>query len=92
MEKRIAMALTRKIANAIMRAMDWKQLVAEIRGAGLSQAEIGSRLGKSQVWVSELASGRYANPKWDDGQALIALHREVTRVQPELDAPPAAAV
>ena len=64
-----------------MRGMDWKQLIAEIRGAGLTQSGIGFRIGKSQVWVSDVESGRYTDLKWADGQALIALHAEVTSAQ-----------
>lgn len=57
--------------------MDWKLLFSEIRAAGLSQIQIGDRLGKSQAWVSAAASGKYIDLKWGEGQAIIALHAEV---------------
>jgi hypothetical protein len=54
--------------------MDWKTLISEIQGAGLTQIEIGKALGKSQAWVADALKGRYDDLKWSDGQALIALH------------------
>ncbi|MRR49350.1 MAG: hypothetical protein EG825_00300 [Rhodocyclaceae bacterium] len=55
--------------------MDWKKLIEEIQLRGLSQAEIGKELGRSQAWVADVVRGRYDDLKWSDGQALIALHR-----------------
>ena len=57
--------------------MDWKTLIEEIQASGLSQAEIASRLGKSQAWVSAVLSGKYCDLKWSDGQSLIALRNEL---------------
>ena len=75
-----------------MAPMNWQLLIAQLQGAGLSQVEIGQRLGKSQAWVSAAARGRYDDLRWADGQALIALHREVTAPQASLaETPPAAA-
>lgn len=56
--------------------MDWKTLISEIRAEGLSQADIGAALSKSQAWVADVASGRYADLKWSDGEALLKLHDE----------------
>ena len=56
--------------------MIWKTLILELQEAGLSQAEIGARMGKSQAWVSAAACGKYDDLKWRDGQALIALRNE----------------
>lgn len=60
-----------------MRRMDWKTLITEIQAAGLSQLEIGRRLGKSQAWVSAAATGKYDDLKWSDGEALRVLHAEI---------------
>lgn len=57
--------------------MDWTLLIAQIRAVGLSQVQIGERLGKSQAWVSAAASGKYRDLKWAEGQAVVALHAEV---------------
>jgi hypothetical protein len=59
------------------RRMNWKLLLSEIRAAGLSQIQIGERLGKSQAWVSAAMGGKYLDLKWGEGQALIALHAQV---------------
>ena len=61
--------------------MDWKHLISEIRAAGLSQMQICERIGKSQAWVSAASSGKYADLKWADGQALISLHKQVCNKQ-----------
>lgn len=61
--------------------MNWKLLISEIRTTGLSQIQIGKRLGKSQAWVSAVLGGKYLDLKWGEGQALIALHAEVTSRQ-----------
>lgn len=59
--------------------MNWKLLLSEIRAAGLSQIQIGERLGKSQAWVSAAMGGKYLDLKWGEGQAVIALHAEIVQ-------------
>ena len=61
--------------------MDWKKLISEIQACGYSQAAIGKDLGRSQVYIADIAKGRYSDLKWADGQALRRLHRKVTRQQ-----------
>lgn len=56
--------------------MDWKQLILEIQATGLSQAQVGELIGKSQAWVSAISKGIYSDVRWTDGQALIHLHDE----------------
>mgnify|MGYP001766519404 CR=1 FL=1 len=56
--------------------MDWKTLISEIRATGMSQADIGLAIGKSQAWVADVAAGRYADLKWSDGEALLKLRAE----------------
>ena len=63
--------------------MDWKLLIAQIRATGLSQVQIGERLGRSQAWVSAAASGKYLDLKWSEGEAIRALHAEVTNQHKE---------
>lgn len=58
--------------------MNWKNILAEISAAGLSQSAIGQRINRSQAWVSAAAQGKYEDLRWQDGQNLIALHAEVT--------------
>jgi transcriptional regulator with XRE-family HTH domain len=56
--------------------MNWKSLIQDLRNAGMSQAEIGKALGKSQGWVSAVMADGYADLKWGDGEALRRLHAE----------------
>lgn len=65
--------------------MDWKSLIADLQGAGMSQTAIGVTLGKSQAWVCAVGAGKYADLKWSDGEALRRLHAE--KVSPG-DTPP----
>lgn len=57
--------------------MDWKKLISEIFATGLTQAQFGERIGRSQAWVSAASSGKYEDVKWSDGQKIIALHAEL---------------
>ena len=49
----------------------------EISAAGLSQKEIGERLGKTQSWVSAAMCSVYSDLKWNDGQAIRRLHADL---------------
>lgn len=59
--------------------MNWKTLIADLDIAGMTQKQIGAALGKSQIWVSDVARGRYMDLKWRDGEALRKLHAEKAR-------------
>lgn len=56
--------------------MNWKQLISELQGTGMSQLEIGQQLGRSQAWVADIVRGRTDDLKWSDGEALRRLHGE----------------
>ena len=58
--------------------MDWKKLLQEIQATGLSQIDIGERIGRSQAWVSAAVAGKYQDLRWSDGEAIRSLHAEVT--------------
>ncbi|MER2537659.1 MAG: hypothetical protein ABTQ26_00305 [Azonexus sp.] len=58
--------------------MNWQTIISEIQAKGLSQNDIGQKLGKSQAWVSAASQGKYEDLRWQDGQKLLALHREIT--------------
>jgi len=70
--------------------MDWAKLIQEIQQAGMSQTEIGERIGRSQAWISAAASGKYQDVRWADGQALRKLHAEVVGGQQQLETKEAA--
>ena len=57
--------------------MDWKKLLQEIQESGLSQIEIGERIGRSQAWVSAAVAGKYQDLRWSDGESIRRLHKEV---------------
>lgn len=59
--------------------MNWQTLISEIQAQGVSQVVIGQRLGRSQAWVSAVAQGKYADLRWGDGKALLALFEELKR-------------
>lgn len=63
--------------------MDWKKLISELLDAGMSQVDIGRELGRSQAWVSVVATGKKSDVSWTDGHALIALHRARNRSAPK---------
>lgn len=46
----------------------------------MSQDQVGAHIGKSQSWVADVLKGRYKDIKWADGQSLISLYDEITRV------------
>lgn len=58
--------------------MDWKQIIAQLQAAGLSQAQIAARCGCVQATISDLASGKTSDPRHSLGQSLQALRYEVT--------------
>lgn len=58
--------------------MNWKDLIIDLRRAGLTQAEIGQAIGVSQVAVSDLHRGRTTTVRWEVGDALIKLHGQRT--------------
>ena len=59
--------------------MNWQTLISEIRAQGLSQVELGRRIGRSQAWVAAVVAGKYNDVGWSDGEALRRLHAEVTQ-------------
>lgn len=59
--------------------MNWQTILSEIRAHGLSQMEVARRLGRSQAWVAALAAAKYKDVSWTDGQALLALHAELSQ-------------
>lgn len=60
--------------------MNWKNIVAEIKGTGLTQAQIAESMGVATGTLSELCSGKVIEPKWSRGNALLALYaKRVTK-------------
>lgn len=59
--------------------MNWKNLIAQLQDAGLTQTEIASRCGTSQGTIGDLAAGRSTEPRFGLGSALIALLNTVSQ-------------
>jgi len=56
--------------------MDWNKIVTEIKERGMTQSQIADEIGVAAGTLSELCSGKIAEPKWSKGDALIALHEK----------------
>jgi predicted transcriptional regulator len=54
--------------------MDWKQLLADLRGRGWTQQLIAAHVQASQAAISDLNSGKTINPSYSVGRALVQLH------------------
>jgi predicted XRE-type DNA-binding protein len=55
---------------------NFQSMIRDLLATGMSQAQIGSALGKSQAWVAAVVGGQFKDLKWSDGNALVELHRE----------------
>lgn len=53
--------------------MDWKQVIGELTAHGYTQPEIAEQCDCGQATVSDLATGKTTNPKFNTAQALLAL-------------------
>ena len=53
--------------------MNFKRILEELVSQGLSQAEVGRRVGMAPPTVVDLMSGKQKSVKWETGEALIAL-------------------
>jgi predicted transcriptional regulator len=56
--------------------MNWKQIIHELMESGVTQAEIGTHIERSQGYISDLYSGRRKGLEYTAGQKLISLHAE----------------
>ncbi len=72
--------------------MDWKNLLARLAAAKLTQVQIAERCGVSQSTISDLARGATKSPGFELGMKLRELLAEVPPDVPANDnvAPPAA--
>lgn len=62
-----------------MERMNWKQLITDLKTAGLGQEQIAQACGCSQATVSELLHSPTKQPSHPLGEALRALHRKHLR-------------
>lgn len=60
--------------------MQWKNVISEIQtNASLTQPQIASKAGCAQTTISDLATGKTAEPRHSLGEALLALRRQTQR-------------
>lgn len=59
--------------------MNWKNLIADLIASGMTQVQIATKAGCSQASISELQTGKTAQPNYAIGSALVALHKKATR-------------
>ena len=57
---------------------DWQRIVADLRQRMLLR-DIGEAVGLNPATIGALGRGQYAQPNWEAGQALLALHRRKVR-------------
>jgi predicted transcriptional regulator len=53
--------------------MDWKTVIAELAGLGVTQPQIAEACRCSQSAISQLATGRIKDPRDSIGQAIRAM-------------------
>ena len=56
--------------------MNWQKIIIDLCDSGLTQQEIAAKAGCAQTTVSELASGKTADPRFSLGQRLLAIARK----------------
>gem|GEM_PF-5720589 len=57
--------------------MHWKSHLRDLIAKGLTQAEIGRRIGIKQPTIAGLLAGTQQDVRWHVGQKLLALHTEL---------------
>lgn len=60
----------------------WPSIIKDLLDSGLTQARVAELIGVAQTTISEMANGRIKEPGWSKGQALLALHNQVTTKRP----------
>lgn len=61
--------------------MDFKALMADILGGGLSQREAAAILQCSQTHISDLLNGTRKEPGYALGMRIVKLHRKCSRTK-----------
>ena len=55
--------------------MDFPKIVKDLQAAGMRQREISEQTGISQPNICQIGSGKFKKIFWENGDALIRLHR-----------------
>lgn len=73
-------------------SVDWASIVGALKSCGWSQKAVAEALGCSQGTISQLNTGRHADPAYSLGVRLLALHGTVLAEAASADAPDPAAI
>ena len=64
------------IGAAIMFAMQWKNIISDLKASGLTQMQIAEKCGCAQSTISEMATDGNRIPSFPIGAALLDLHKK----------------
>ena len=64
------------IGAAIMFAMQWKNIISDLKASGLTQMQIAKKCGCAQSTISEMTSDVDRIPSYPIGAALLDLHKK----------------
>jgi len=56
--------------------INWKKLIKDVSATGMTQAEIGAEIGLKQPSVNQLSTGFTVKMYYEEGAALLALHKK----------------
>lgn len=59
--------------------MNWKHIIEQLSGLGLTQADIATKCGCTQAAISHLSTGQSKEPTYKIGSALQALLKREQR-------------
>lgn len=59
--------------------MDWKKIIVDLAGCGMTQAEIAAKVGVKQPTIAGILAGVQKDMRWSNGEKLIRLHRRTLR-------------
>ena len=60
-------------ATTTMEKVDWQQVIKELQEKGYTQKQIEVYSGVSQSNISKMKAGKYKDPAWSTGNALLKL-------------------
>ena len=67
------------IGAAIMFAMQWKNIISDLKASGLTQMQIAEKCGCAQSTISEMATDGKRTPRFPIGAALLDLHKKALK-------------
>lgn len=67
------------IGAAIMSAMQWKNIISDLKASGLTQMQIAEKCGCAQSTISEMATDGDRTPRFPIGAALLDLHKKAIK-------------